>query len=264
MMGIALVEPDKDAARRGAFVAGVWALAAAVSAGFALGIVSSPALYSGTSWVLAAVLVMSGVVLGIAARRGVRAWWSPVAAVAAVVAAQLAGTGMVAAKHWRTTFGYHGGSGHLPLLEILAVLMAVLTAGACVVALRRLVAWGSIPARPHMTARWTAIIGGAVLVLGLPSAIGSGSPDNQDPPSLLAYALIYSLPWGAAVVVTAWMSRSAALATLTAVAASAALAITGAPMADLVLGRQPHAPFVAALLLVMAVAAVRLVGPRAA
>ena len=264
MEGVAgYIEPRPvEGAARGAWVCAGWLMAAAVAALLMLG-AWWQGFYSPATWVLAVLLGVAGVALAVAARWSRSAWWGPVAAVGAVMASQLAGTGAVATKHWGTYFGYTGLSEHLFALKVLAGLTAGLSAVATVVVARRLAAWGCLPAPVGPAARWTALVAAGVLLVALPVWIGSGSPDDHDVTSLLAYALIYSLPWAAAVVATAWATRPVALAALAAVATSILVTAAARPMVALVLGDTPRQPFAFAMLLVIAVAIVRSLARRA-
>jgi hypothetical protein len=216
--------------------------------------------YPSSSGVLAVAMLVAGVALAVSASRGARPWRSFASAVAAVTAAQLAGMGLVAFKHWKTHAGYGANVGNVTEQRALAALMALTCAAALIVVAWRLVTWGDIPARVAVVPRWAAAAGGLSLVLWLPGSIGGSLPDNHDATSLVAYALIYSLPWGVAVALSGWTARPTALTGLLAVSASAALASNGEPMIDLVLGHQAqHRPFAIAAAVALAVAGLRLV-----
>jgi len=244
-----------------ALVCAGWLMGAALAAVLMLGVWSG-GFYSPASWVLAGLLGLAGVVLAILARGGRMAWWGPVAVVGAVMAAQLAGTGVVATKHWGTYFGYTGLYEHLLALKMLAGFAAGLSTVAVVVVVRRLLASGCLAAAVGMTARCTAVVGGGVLLVAMPVGMGSGAPVNQDASSLLAYALTWSLPWAAAVMATGWMTRPAALAALAAVVVSILLSASDRPMVSLIIGDTPRQPFLWAVLLVVAVGIVRLLARR--
>lgn len=180
------------------------------------------------------------------------------AAANGVCAAELAGLGLVARKHWQPAFGMGGGySGSLPTLEWLALAVFVAGLAGAGLSLRRLVLAGELPAPASRGARRVASTVGAALVLLLPVAIGAGGRDQLDATSLGAYALVYSAPWGVATGLTGWLVGGAARAVLATCAACAALALGGPQMVDLV-DPQPYVAFGLTLTVLLALLWLRL------
>jgi len=212
-------------------------------------------LYPPADWVLLAGMAMCGVALVVAPR--LRDRLADVAAGAGLVAAaQLAGTGVVAFKHWRPYVGMSGHGDHLTELKVLAVVMACAGLGASLAFLWWLVAARCLPVAVPGVARVTCAVAGLVVVVGLPVGIAAGRSELMDLTSLGAFALIYSLPWGLAVMLSGWLARPAASGALVAVLVSIGLALKGPQMASLVLSNQTPA-FVGTLIAVSVALAVR-------
>lgn len=143
--------------------------------------------------------------------------------VSSVLAAQLAGSAVYAFKRWEPIGGFGGGVANIVLVRVFAAAMAVtmLIAGsACLAALVR---EGAFRIRLLRSIRIFVVAVGVGLVLGLPWVLGVGGSETTDLTSIGAYALLYSLPWGVAVVGTAWMGKTQATAVLATVALSAGL-----------------------------------------
>jgi len=117
-----------------------------------------------------------------------------------VVGAQLAGTGVVAAKHWQPAFGMGGYAGDPDRLERLAILLAVAAAAATLVGLRQLWVEGAFsdPVRPGV--RRACLVAGLAVVALLPLALTLGDGDMRDLTSWGAMGLIYAGPWGLSLV----------------------------------------------------------------
>jgi hypothetical protein len=183
------------------------------------------------------VLAVGGLALavGSAVVPRVREMGAVPAAVGGVFAAELAGLGIVAVKHWHPAFGMGGGySGDLHVLQALALLVFAAGVVAATASLVRLVVHGALPRPESQKIRRTAVaVGGAVLVL-LPVAIGGGGFGRLDATSLTAFALIYSAPWGISIALTGWLGRTEARAVLAACSLCAAMALVGPQMTDLV------------------------------
>ncbi len=181
-------------------------------------------LFGPGQWVLAGTLLVLGVVMlqpGQSAARGPAR--GPAAAAATVIATMLTGTAIVAYRHWQPAAGA-GGCGvwnNQPTLKVLAALTVLVGAVAAALALR------SLPgtARPGTAAvsqrgdvpRTVALVVGVGVLVGLPVLVGGGAAETQDLTSYGAYALLWSLPWGAGLVLSAWLPRHQALAVLAAV-----------------------------------------------
>jgi hypothetical protein len=170
------------------------------------------------------------------------------APVTGVLAAELAGLGIVAVKHWRPAMGISGFglAGDLRTLQRLGLLISVAGVATSAAALIRLFVGGEVSRAVPPRVRWWAVaVGAAVLVL-LPVVIGRVGSGHGDATSLAAYALIYSAPWGLSIALTGWLGRVSARAVTIACAFCASLALIGPQMADLV-HPQPFVAFSLAL-----------------
>lgn len=204
-------------------------------------------LYPAWVAVLTAVGVLAGVALALSRRGG------PAAAVALVVALQLAGTGVVARRHAVPA----GGTGGLFAADVdrvraLAVVVVVAAAAAAVVSLLSLLPPTGTPVTGRR--RLLATAAGLAVVVLVPLGIGATSTEMRDATSLGAMVLSYGLPWGAGLVAAGRLPRDRSVAAALTVAGSAALALVGPQMADLILGR-PEPAFGAALLAAVVVLA---------
>ena len=172
-------------------------------------------------------------------------------AVTAIAAAQVAGSGVVAYKHWKPATGMGGTyGGRLDTVENLALVIGLVGLVAVVISVWLLVRNGDLPRRTSSTLRFVAIGSGLVIAIALPLGL-STQPDMADLTSWGAVSLIYAWPWGVALIAVAWASRATGLAASATVVASAALAVAGPQMTDLVFGRPE--PFFAAALVLAAV-----------
>jgi len=213
-------------------------------------------LYATTSWVFIGALL----VCGLAMLAGSWRLAVPVAAAAVVgfvAAVQLAGTGVVAWKHWPLYAGMTGGGSNLAELRALAVVLAVSGLVAAAACAWTVLSAGLLPVPSRAIVRVGCAAGSVALVVGLPLALGAGDPQNQDANSLGAYALIYALPWGGAVLAAGWVEPRLRLAGLLAVLASIVVVASGSQMADIVFS-SPTRAFVLAAVVVLAVLAVDL------
>jgi hypothetical protein len=209
---------------------------------------SSATIYPWWSLVLAVVCMVVALAAPVLRRRG--ALVAVTAATTGVFAAELAGIGLVARKHWHPAFGYGGGySGGLGRLQWLALLVFAAGAVAAVASLVRLWVAGDLPRPAARPTRRTAVAVGAALLVLLPPAIGMGDSDGLDLTSLAAFALIYSLPWGLSIALTGWLGPVAARAVLTACTVCALIALVGPQMDALV--SQPYPAFALASLAVL-------------
>lgn len=167
----------------------------------------------------------------------------------AVVALQLAGTGVVARKHVRPALGTGGITGDVVPLEHAALVLAVagvVALGTCLTLLRAC-------AGPAHRRAGALALGLAVAVL-VPLAVALTDREMRDVTSLGAVALAYALPWGAGLAATGWLARPAALAAVGTVAGSALLALLGPQLPDLVTG-DPRPAFAGALVVALVVLA---------
>jgi hypothetical protein len=184
------------------------------------------AVFGWSHWALLAILVAAGI-------RLIRGANPPVAAaVALVVAAQFAGAGIVAQHHWRGAAG--PGCGYwtnLHLIKTIAILGAVAAGVAVLTLLRVLAVSRRTQAEGISTVGRVSVAVGAFVAVSLPLLLAIGDGDGHDLTSLGAFALAWSLPWGGALALTAWLPRAAAVATGLTVAVSA---VSSYPDYDLV------------------------------
>jgi hypothetical protein len=210
-------------------------------------------LYSWTGWVLLAMLGVVFAVLLLVPPR-LAAARASAAAVGAVVAAQLAGTGAVAVKHWGPHIGIGAPGANVGELKVLALAMALAGSLAVAACLWQLLLpdppTADPPApeqpKPRPATRGLLVALGLLVSLGLPWAIARGTPQMQDFTSLGAMALMFSLPWGLALALAGWLPTEAGGAMCLAVAGSVVLALAGPDMKDLMYSN-PTPGFVAAL-----------------
>jgi hypothetical protein len=170
-------------------------------------------------WPLLVGLAVAGVVLAVRPR-----WGRPAAAVAALLAAQVCGHGIVAVRDWFNTAGASGGmrQNELALVVGFAAVVAVCAAvagctSATVLWREPAGGWGGLrPRRPAY------VLMGLAVAVGLPVALSRGLGITAVT-MVGQFALTYSLPWGAGLVAAGWLGRRGRIATVTAVALSALL-----------------------------------------
>lgn len=184
---------------------------------------AQPSVYGPGQAALALALAVAGLLVLVARRR------VAVAALLGVVglcAAQLAGAGLVGRRRWPLFWGCCSSEvvTAKDLVRTLAAAMAVVcavTAVACigVLAWRRYLRWAGVdlPLVVAFAAALVVAIAGPRLVVG-------GWDDERE---LAAWALMYSLPFAAALAISALMQRIAALVMAGMVAASALIATVG-------------------------------------
>jgi hypothetical protein len=207
-----------------AILGGLFALAC-LSVGPRLGIgfhAYDDSVYTMSQWLLAAALIVSGIVAAVATRIAS----SCALAAACVFAAQLAAAGMVAYRHWIPWSGMTGASlRHPGLLRGIGAALAV----ACLLAVVGCLL-GLIARRVFERAATTPVVRIATVAIGLvvigltPLALAGGQADRLDWESQGAFSLLYGVPWGIAIAVSAWLARPAAWGAHAAVAASAVVA----------------------------------------
>lgn len=183
-----------------------------------------PTIYGPAQPTLAVGLAVSGLFLLVARGRGA------VAALVSVIglcAAQLAGTGLVGFRRWPLFWGCCTPEAvtEQNLVRTLALVMAVVcavTAVACVVVLvaARHVRWTGV----DVTVVVAFTVALVVAIAGPRLVVGGWADDVK---GLAAWALMYSLPFAAALALSGLMPRFAALATIGAVASSALIATVG-------------------------------------
>jgi hypothetical protein len=163
--------------------------------------------YPAVTWPLVLALAVAGVTVTAHHR-----WARAAALLAAVVAAQLAGIGLIAIRAWFTIKGF-GGSGSLTATPITCAAAAALAAVAATVSAAGLVwrepadGWRSlVPARPMLVAAGVAVV-------GLLPQLWSAADETGDITGLAQVAtLTYSLPWGVGLVVAGWIRGRSAIA----------------------------------------------------
>ncbi|WP_433720945.1 hypothetical protein ACQP2Y_37385 [Actinoplanes sp. CA-051413] len=163
--------------------------------------------YPAATWPLLLALAVAGVTV-MAHHR----WARAAALLAAIVAAQLVGIGLIAIRAWFTIKGF-GGSGsltetHITYAAAAALVAAAATASAAALVWREPVdGWRSlVPARPMLVAA-------GVAVLGLLPQLWNAADETGDITGLAQIAtLTYSLPWGVGLVVAGWIRGRSAVA----------------------------------------------------
>ncbi|WP_224274694.1 hypothetical protein [Nocardioides lacusdianchii] len=212
---------------------------------------SSLTIYGPGQAALAVALVLTGALLVLPHIRHE----AVLLAIAGLLAAQIAGTGLVGFRRWPLYWGCCAPSGitEQALVRALALLLAGAGGVAALLCARRLVrtrhSWSTGP--QGMGA--AAVAGAATVALVGPLLVVHGDP-NADVRDLLAWGVTYALPYAAALALAGWMRTRAALTLLGAVALSTVAAHAGAAMLEL---RQPWG---AALVLVLGVVGVVGVG----
>jgi hypothetical protein len=221
-----------------AAIGGAFILACAVTAGAAATVPGRVVTAGGTRigwtyppqlWALLLALVVAGVVV-----MSHPEWARSAAAVAAIVAAQVAGNGVVMVRDWFNTNGTSG-LGQYRLASVITWAAVVALAGAAAAVAAAAVVWrepadgwhGLAPARPGYVAL------GAAVALLLP-LIWDAVQDGRGIIPLGHTALMYSLPWGAGLAAVGWLRGRAAVAAGVTVAVSAVLCVVFVVSAHLV------------------------------
>ncbi|WP_114423608.1 hypothetical protein [Nocardioides houyundeii] len=197
-------------------------------------------------WLPVLVAVTAAVVL-----LGFRREWEAGSQVAVLVGSVTAAAyGAVGAKHWRPVIGFGWPyEGSIESYERVALAGAMLAGVAGLLALVRLRQLGVLAIeRPRL--RHGLAVGGALAALVV-LMTAAGSPDDRDLRSLLAFGLLYGVPWGGAVVLAALLPARLAVVALGSAAVVAALTVTDTMEQ---LGRSPFSQVAAALALVTLVA----------
>lgn len=175
-----------------------------------------------TWWVLALLAVGAALIVVRPALRGVGA------AIAAVAAVQLVGTGLVAHRRWMTSGGLLQPAANLGTLRLLAsVLSAVasLVVAAAVYVLRAERALAP-PGRRRFVA--PAVIGGIAVAALVP--LGMGWEPGNGTTQVGAHALMYGIPWGLAIAGSAALRPRPRIAAIAAVLVSALTLLWWKPM----------------------------------
>ena len=140
------------------------------------------------------------------------------------------------------------GAANLSTLILLAWVLIVAAAVATVACLVAARASGLHGRRRY---RWAGLAAGVIVAGVLPPILGSGDAQTSGVTSQGAYALLYSLPWGAAIAASGWLNRSGAITALATVAVSAASAELSH---DVLWVAHPTRGFVPVVVLVIALA----------
>jgi len=174
--------------------------------------------YSPEIWVLLAALTISGLVV-IFRARSARA----TAVVAAILAAQVTGHGVVAVRDWFNANGASGmGQNNLATVVTFAAAVALSATVAAVTATAMVWREPADGWRGLIPARLGYVIAGAGVAVVLPLLLGL-SLHNNDITLLGQTALTYSLPWGIGLTAAGWLRGQAATAARVTVALSAAM-----------------------------------------
>jgi hypothetical protein len=184
--------------------------------------------------------------------------------VSAVLAAQLAGSAIYAFRRWVPIGGFGGGVANIVLLRVAATAMAVTMVIASSTCLSALLREGGTRAPLPRAVRGFALGAGVGVVCGLPFILGDGRSTTTDLTSIGAYAILYSIPLGGALVATAWLADVPAFAVLGAVAAGAALVMPWQPTRTIVEIHDSTAGFLLVVIAVGLIGLVRIVGERGA
>ena len=207
----------------------------AAAAGLILSVQSTAELHVGTyhslytkyAWALAAALLLAGVAVVVAASTGARLIGAFASAGGVVVGAQLGATGAVAHHHWKGWFGPgQPGYGHLDELKLLSLALGTLCLGAVLLLIRALLRQHVLERSATSTfARAALAVIGLVVIAAVPYllAVDDNVVTTQ---TYLAFAALFSVPWGVAIIASGWLSRWAAAGACVTVIGSAVLATT--------------------------------------
>jgi hypothetical protein len=176
-----------------------------------------------TGWVVA--LLWAGVVVVAIAPAMFRCVG---AAVTAVAALQLAGTGVVAWRRWFTSGGIINPALNQSTLRALAIVLSVAAVVMVAMSVAVLVDAGAVELRRRAGKAVPVVVIGVAVAIGVPLAMGweAGNRTTQGG----AHALMYGLPWGMAIAGSVFLRYRERLATISAVALSAATLLFAKPM----------------------------------
>jgi hypothetical protein len=158
-------------------------------------------VFTAYEWLLALTLVGVGLAIALSGP------FSEIgAASGAIVAAQLGSAGAGAFKQWYSFFGPRGGdSSRHDDLEVLALVMSALCLLAVAGCLWYLVQRNVFTNDAASTQVRCALVAIAVaIIVGLPIAL-SIEDNSTNWETLAAFGLLYSLPWGIAVLAAGWL-----------------------------------------------------------
>lgn len=178
----------------------------------------TPRVYRAETWF--AVGLMTAAAVGAA----VLPWKRAALAVAGVCALQLVGTGAVAHRRWRSLAGLTTSSYNLDDLRLIAILLALISALAAVIAASTV--WLTRPV--DRATGWARVAIGVVAAGAVPLAMG-WEPGNRTT-QVGAHGLMYGLPWGLAIAGAAILPRRERAAVSIALFAGATVTVLGKPM----------------------------------
>jgi hypothetical protein len=139
-------------------------------------------------------------------------WRSIGAGICVAIGPQLSGTGVVAYRRWVAS-ARNALDTNLGEVQFFAILLIV--AGLVVTAAAFAALWkygvGETP-RPSVISRRAAFAAAIIIAASLPYWMGHGRAGAMTPAALAGHALMYSLPWGFALALTAWLNQAPALA----------------------------------------------------
>jgi hypothetical protein len=147
------------------------------------------------------------------------------AGVTLISAGLVFGTAVWAMKSWASYRGVIGlDFQRVDKMEQLTVFVVAASLVAASLALSWLALSGGISTNAGTKLRNASVVAGVITILVVPPMIGIGSGDEamMDVTSLGAFALRFSLPWGMAFILAAFLVRPAALGALTTAAAGMA------------------------------------------
>jgi hypothetical protein len=177
--------------------------------------------------VFTAALAFVGMILIAFRGRVVR---SIAAAAGVVLAGQLAGAGMVAAKHWVASQGWNAAYDNLAYLEVAAATMAVVMTIALMACVVELVHGRSFPIPQQGWVIVASVVAGAALIVLGDLLL---APRYSGWSTRVGFALVLTLPCGVSLAGTGWTSRAPALVVCLAVAVTSVVQLTD-PLLDFV------------------------------
>jgi len=150
------------------------------------------------------------------------------------------------------------------LVRAAATAMAVTMVVASSVCLSTLIREGSTRNHLRRAVRAFVLGVGVGVVCGLPLILGDGRSATTDLTSIGAYAVLYSIPFGGALIATAWLVDVPAFAVLGTVAVGAALVMPWQPTRTIAEIHDSTAGLLLVVIAVGLVGLVRILGERGA
>jgi len=187
-------------------------------------------LFTVANWLQALMLAGAGLALLLPRPHAMHSFASGVALASAGL---LFGSGVVGIKHARPHSGISGVAG-FEAMQRQSIVIALVGAVAAVTALLWLVASRSFARGAERRAQIGCVVVGLLVLFVVPRLAGMGNPDDLDVKSQVAYALVWGLPWGICLALSAFVRRGTAYGLLAATAVSQVCTVTFEPMPDLV------------------------------